>query len=94
MTNEACIEIMKKRLYESLSLEGFSLRDNSHLHVGHGAKGGHYAVNLISEIFDGKSQVARHQMVYKALDGMVGNEIHALQITAKTPNEVKQETGN
>jgi len=65
------------------------LTDDSHLHAGHaGARdgGGHYRLNIISEQFIGKSTVTRHRMIYSALGGMMKHDIHALNITACTPD--------
>jgi stress-induced morphogen len=49
--------------------------------------GDHYAATVISPAFAGKSRVAQHQMVYAALKGRMGGELHALKLTtlAATP---------
>ena len=63
--------------------------DESHLHAGHaGAQGGggHYRLKIVSGEFAGKSTVARHRMIYSALGEMMKHEIHALNITACTPD--------
>lgn len=41
----------------------------------------HFHVTIQSKLFEGKNRVAQHQMVYKALKGKVGNELHALSLT-------------
>jgi len=46
--------------------------------------GDHYAVHIISNAFIGKSKVQQHQMVYKALEGKMGNELHALAVKTST----------
>jgi stress-induced morphogen len=43
--------------------------------------GDHYAATVISAAFAGKSRVAQHQMVYAALKGRMGGELHALKLT-------------
>lgn len=48
--------------------------------------GDHYAATVISQAFAGKSRVQQHQMVYSALQGRMGNELHALALTTKTPS--------
>jgi acid stress-induced BolA-like protein IbaG/YrbA len=48
---------------------------------------GHYEAVVISNLFAGKRSVPRHQMVYAALGGRVGNEIHALAVKTFTPEE-------
>ena len=46
--------------------------------------GDHYAAEVIWGGFAGKSRVAQHQLVYAALKGRMGGELHALQLTTKT----------
>ena len=49
--------------------------------------GDHYAARVISPSFAGKSRVQRHQMVYKALGGRMGAELHALVLQTLAPDE-------
>ena len=53
----------------------------------------HYAAIVIAAEFEGKRSIARHQLVYKTLGSLVGNEIHALSIRALTPDEWQQQEG-
>jgi len=46
----------------------------------------HFAVTVVSDRFDGKSLVERHQMVYRALAGLMP-QIHALQLRTTAPGE-------
>ena len=48
--------------------------------------GDHYSAHVISEAFRGKSPVQRHKLVYEALGGRMGGELHALQLTTAVPN--------
>jgi stress-induced morphogen len=43
--------------------------------------GDHYAATVITSAFAGKSRVQQHQMVYAALKGKMGGELHALALT-------------
>ena len=43
--------------------------------------GDHYAATIVSAAFAGKSRVEQHQMVYRALKGRMGGELHALALT-------------
>ena len=43
--------------------------------------GDHYAATVVSAAFKGKSRVKQHQMVYAALKGRMGGELHALALT-------------
>ena len=47
----------------------------------------HFQALVVSDAFKGKRPLARHQLVYGCLGSLVGNEIHALSITALTPDE-------
>lgn len=47
--------------------------------------GDHYAAHIISPAFKGLSRVQQHQMVYTALQGKMGGELHALSIHTSTP---------
>ncbi len=49
--------------------------------------GSHFEALVIASEFEGKRSIARHQLVYKSLGELVGNEIHALSIRALTPEE-------
>ncbi len=40
----------------------------------------HYSATIKSKIFVGKSKIEQHKLVYKALKGKMGNELHALSI--------------
>lgn len=53
----------------------------------------HFAALVVAREFDGKRPLARHQLVYKTLGSLVGNEIHALSITALTPDEWQRQGG-
>ena len=43
----------------------------------------HYSAKITSEIFNGKSKIEQHKLVYKSLKGKMGNELHALSITTE-----------
>lgn len=47
----------------------------------------HFEALVVAVEFEGKRPLSRHQLVYKCLGSLVGNEIHALSITALTPGE-------
>ena len=49
--------------------------------------GDHYAATVISAAFKGKSRVQQHQLVYKALQGRMGNELHALALQTSPPQD-------
>lgn len=49
--------------------------------------GDHYAALVVSPAFKGKTRIQQHQMVYAALQGRMGNELHALALQTSPPEE-------
>jgi stress-induced morphogen len=49
--------------------------------------GDHYAARVESRAFKGKTRVQQHQMVYDALGGRMGDELHALALTTTVPED-------
>jgi stress-induced morphogen len=49
--------------------------------------GDHYAATIISSAFKGKTRIQQHQMVYQALQGRMGNELHALALQTAAPQD-------
>ena len=47
--------------------------------------GDHYAAQIVSEQFRGLTRVQQHKMVYNAMDGKMGNELHALALNTSAP---------
>ena len=48
--------------------------------------GDHYAAHVVSAAFKGKSRVQQHQMVYQALKGRMGGELHAMALQTSVPD--------
>ncbi len=49
--------------------------------------GDHYSAMVVSTAFKGKSRVQQHQMVYTALQGRMGGELHALALQTSAPED-------
>ena len=47
--------------------------------------GDHYAAHVVAPQFAGQSRVQQHKLVYAALGGRMGGELHALQVTTAVP---------
>jgi stress-induced morphogen len=47
--------------------------------------GDHYAAHVTAPAFAGKTRVQQHQMVYQALQGRMGGELHALALQTSAP---------
>jgi BolA protein len=85
-------ETIRQRL-AALEPTSLDLVDESSQHAGHSGwrEGGgtHWRLAIVSPRFAGQSAVARHRMVYRAIGELMQNPIHALAITAQTPEETK-----
>jgi BolA protein len=79
---------IEAELRERLAAVHVEVVDESHLHVGHaGARegGGHFRAVVVSAQFNGRSPVERQRLVYRALENVMGTEIHALSLRTLTP---------
>lgn len=75
---------IRARLEAAFSPSELDVLDEGHKHAGHAGEGqGHFHVRIVSPAFAGALPIKRHRMVYAALDGLIGNGIHALSIDAK-----------
>ena len=70
------IEEIKKLITSSIPDANIEIRDL----VG---DNNHYSAKIISKVFNGKSKIEQHKLVYKSLQGKMGNELHALSITTE-----------
>ena len=80
--------LLRQRLESRFTPSVLVIKDESHLHAGHaGAAGGHghFRVTIVAEAFRGMAPVARHRLVYAAVDDLLRTDIHALAIEASPP---------
>ena len=77
----------------ALEPQALELVDESEMHRGHAGyrEGGstHWRLSSVSSRFAGQPTVARHRMIYQALGELMQHPIHALAITARSPEETK-----
>lgn len=87
----AVADLIETKLRAALSPSRIEVKDESHLHAGHpGARPGgesHFRLLIISAQFEGLSRVARQRAVNAALREELKEKIHALAMTALTPEE-------
>lgn len=87
-------ETILKLLNEHLQPTHINLIDQSASHAGHNAAakagGTHFDLKIVSAKFTGKSRIERHRMIYKILDAQLKGHVHALAITALSPEEYSQ----
>lgn len=83
-------ETIKERLL-GLGAEHVAVLNESHRHRGHASSPdtgeSHFAVTVVAEAFQGQSLPARHRVVYEAVEDLLHQGVHALAITARTPEE-------
>jgi len=85
MSTGITAEALRQRLSELLAPTMLEVLDESAAHAGHaGADGSgygtHFRVRIASPLFAGRSRVARHRLVYDALQDFVDRGLHALAI--------------
>ncbi|HET9864056.1 MAG TPA: BolA family protein [Steroidobacteraceae bacterium] len=80
------VERLRRALEAALHPALLEIRDDSARHAGHaGAReGGHFHVTIAASAFNGIPQVQRHRMVYAAAAELMGRDIHALSIDARS----------
>ena len=82
---------IEARLRHALAAVHVEVEDESRLHAGHGASGGHYRALVVSERFAGLSRVAAQRLVHDALGAWMGAEIHAFAVRTITPEQWRAE---
>tara|TARA_B100001173_G_C15581161_1_gene376433 strand:- start:111 stop:377 length:267 start_codon:yes stop_codon:yes gene_type:complete len=85
------IDLIVDLLRQKLLAESVEIEDQSHLHKGHAGAadgGGHYQVTVIASCFKGLNTLARHRLIYEAVDHLMKKEIHALSIQAYSEDEL------
>jgi BolA protein len=83
-------DLIRQRL-AALDPETFTLEDESAQHRGHAGAaggGGHFRLTIVSPRFRDLSTLARHRLVYDTMGELMQRDIHALSITALTPEEL------
>ncbi len=78
---------VESALRAALAPESVAVTDDSAQHAGHaGAREGrHFSVAICSARFEGLTRVARHRLVYDALQTLMPRGIHAVAIDARVP---------
>lgn len=83
-------QLLRERLQSRFAPAQLMVEDESHLHEGHaGAASGlsHFRIRIVAEAFRGMSSVARHRLIYAAVDDLMKTDIHALAIEALPPDK-------
>jgi BolA protein len=84
-------ETVRRKLTEAFAPTELIVVDDSARHEGHaGSRPGgetHFSVAIVSPMFAGLSRVERQRRIYAVLADELKNQVHALALTAKAPNE-------
>jgi BolA family transcriptional regulator, general stress-responsive regulator len=66
------------------------ISDDSAQHIGHAGNtgGGHLSAKIVSKMFSGMSAMARHRAVYALVVDLMPQQIHALSLTLRAPEEL------
>jgi BolA family transcriptional regulator, general stress-responsive regulator len=85
----AALAQLRAALEQALAPQHLEIVDDSARHAGHaGARGGgHFRVTLVAEAFRGRSPLERHRLVYAAVAPLLQGTVHALNISARAPDE-------
>ena len=87
-------DAIRQRLTAALAPSRLDLTDESAKHAGHaGARPegeSHFRMLIVAARFAGKSRLERQRMVFAALGDLMQTDIHALSITALTPDETRK----
>ena len=82
---------IETKLREALTPNLLEVRDDSHLHRGHGGwrEGGetHFHVTVVAAAFEGRSRIDRHRVVNGLLSDELNGRVHALSLQLMTPQE-------
>jgi BolA protein len=79
-------QTIRNKVEQEFELSELIILNESHMHAGPAANS-HFNLTLVSDAFEGKRPVARHQMIYKVLADELAGEVHALALHVFTIQE-------
>jgi stress-induced morphogen len=85
-TDPTALEIIR-RIRNTFAPTYMTLQDLTAKHKSHNAKGNHYEIRIVSDLFNGLSRIQRSQWVNTVFSDLYGKIIHALKLDLKTPEE-------
>ena len=89
--SESRVERIRALVQDRLRPQRLEIRDDSAAHAGHaGATDGtgHFRLLVVADCFSGRTLVQRHRLVHDALAELLRDEIHALALVTKSPDEL------
>lgn len=79
-------KVIEAKVRQGLNVSHLSIENESHMHSGP-ATNSHFKLVVVSDSFEGKRPVARHQLVYGLLADELAGPVHALALHLYTPQE-------
>ena len=89
--SEARVERIRALVQDRLRPQRLEIRDDSAAHAGHAGAAdgkGHFRLLVVADCFTGRTLVQRHRLVHDALAELLRDEIHALVLVTKSPEEL------
>lgn len=87
-------QTIREKLTAAFAPQVLQVVNESHQHAGHAGSPGtgesHFAVRVVSPAFAGKSRLERHRMVNAVLAEELSGKIHALAVTALSPEDASK----
>lgn len=83
MSSELRLVTIQQRLQTAFSPEKLEVIDDSDKHKGHAGSqngAGHYTIIIVTECFKDVPRIEAHREIYRVLDDLIPEQIHALQI--------------
>ena len=84
---------IQQKIEHALNPEYLAVMDESHMHNVPAGAESHFKVTVVSEQFNGKRLVARHQWINQILAEELAGKIHALALHTLTPDEYMAKAG-
>ena len=91
LRSEHRVERIRALVQDRLRPQRLEIRDDSAAHAGHAGAAdgkGHFRLLVVAECFSGRTLVQRHRLVHDALAELLRDEIHALALVTKSPEEL------
>jgi BolA protein len=89
--SESRVERIRALVQDRLRPQRLEIRDDSAAHAGHAGAAdgkGHFRLLVVADCFSGRTLVQRHRLVHDALAELLRDEIHALALVTKSPEEL------
>jgi BolA protein len=85
------VERLRRALAERFAPLSLEVIDESHRHLGHAGAAdgrGHFRVRIVAHAFAGQRPLARHRLVYAAVEPLLKSDVHALALETLAPDEL------